>query len=151
MDFLLAVIIMMSDDLHKAGYTIDKAELTCVAKNVYFESRGENITNKMYVASVTRNRLEDKRWPNTYCGVVNQKYQFSWTEENHSVGDTITKNRIERDAWRQSVEVAGFVMTGIISDYSNKATHYHRIDVKPKWSTKLAQLKLNSNIHIFYK
>ena len=89
MDFLLAVIIMMSDDLHKAGYTIDKAELTCVAKNVYFESRGENITNKMYVASVTRNRLEDKRWPNTYCGVVNQRYQFSWTEENHDIGATI--------------------------------------------------------------
>ena len=45
-------------------------DLVCLAENIYFEARAEPIKGKAAVANVTRNRVEDTRWPNTYCGVV---------------------------------------------------------------------------------
>lgn len=44
--------------------------LVCLAENIYFEARAEPIGGKAAVANVTRNRVEDPRWPNTYCKVV---------------------------------------------------------------------------------
>ena len=68
---------------------IDQEELTCLAKNIYFEARGENRTGQYAVGLVTLNRLKSKRFPNTICKVVKQakywnnnpvrnKCHFSW-------------------------------------------------------------------------
>ena len=46
--------------------------ITCLAENIYFEARGESFKAKIAVANVTRNRVEDSRWPSTYCAVVQQ-------------------------------------------------------------------------------
>ena len=45
-------------------------DLVCLAENIYFEARAEPIGGKAAVANVTRNRVEDPRWPDTYCKVV---------------------------------------------------------------------------------
>ena len=62
-----------------------QAELRCLAENIYFEARAESMKGKIAVGNVTRNRLESKKFPNTYCGVIKQGYrpgkrncQFSW-------------------------------------------------------------------------
>ncbi len=47
-------------------------QIVCLAENIYFEARAESIEGKAGVANVTRNRVEDKRWPSTYCEVVQQ-------------------------------------------------------------------------------
>ena len=47
-------------------------EAYCLAENIYFEARAESFSGKAAVGNVTRNRVNDKRWPNTYCGVVTQ-------------------------------------------------------------------------------
>ena len=44
-------------------------EVYCMAQNVYFEARHESMIGKIAVAHVVMNRIEDKRWPNTVCGV----------------------------------------------------------------------------------
>jgi len=49
-----------------------KDELLCLASNIYFEARAESMNGKAAVGNVTRNRVNDKRWPNTYCEVVGQ-------------------------------------------------------------------------------
>lgn len=48
------------------------SDLVCLAENIYFEARAESISGKAAVANVTRNRVADKRWPKTYCQVVQQ-------------------------------------------------------------------------------
>lgn len=59
--------------------TPNTAELVCLAENIYFEARDESIHGKVAVASVTRNRVQSKNFPNTYCGVVKQgKHRESW-------------------------------------------------------------------------
>lgn len=46
--------------------------IVCLAENIYFEARAESMEGKAAVANVTRNRVEDKRWPGTYCEVVQE-------------------------------------------------------------------------------
>ena len=64
-------------------------EIDCLAKNIYFEARNENIDGKLAVGLVTINRVLDPEFPETICDVVWQKRrhpntkkwvaQFSWT------------------------------------------------------------------------
>ena len=48
------------------------AEVMCLAENIYFEARAESYSGKAAVGNVTRNRVEDTRWPATFCEVVMQ-------------------------------------------------------------------------------
>ena len=48
------------------------AEVMCLAENIYFEARAESYSGKAAVGNVTKNRVEDSRWPATYCEVVTQ-------------------------------------------------------------------------------
>lgn len=58
------------------------SELTCLAQAIHYEARGESREGMQLVGLVVRARVADKRWPNSYCGVVWQKNskgcQFSW-------------------------------------------------------------------------
>lgn len=64
----------------------DRMEIGCLAKNIYFESRGESKEGQAAVGIVTINRALSKDFPNTICGVVYQRSkhdcQFSWTCDN---------------------------------------------------------------------
>ena len=64
--------------------------ITCLAENIYFEARGESFKAKIAVANVTRNRVEDARWPSTYCGVVQQgPVRESWkTRSDKSLAES---------------------------------------------------------------
>ena len=59
-------------------------EMICLAENIYFESRAEGINGKAAVANVTRNRVESKDFPNTYCEVIYQgPVRESWKTKQH--------------------------------------------------------------------
>ena len=51
----------------------------CLALNMFFEARDQDFEGMMMVADVTIERVEDKRFPDSICGVVWQRKQFSWT------------------------------------------------------------------------
>ena len=48
------------------------AEWQCLAEAIYFEARGEPIEGQVAVAEVVLNRVDDRRYPKTVCGVTNQ-------------------------------------------------------------------------------
>ena len=50
-------------------------DLTCLARNVYYEARGEPEKGKLAVAKVTLNRVSSSRFPNTICDAV---YEQRW-------------------------------------------------------------------------
>ena len=64
-------------------------EMICLAENIYFEARAEGVEGKAAVANVTRNRVESKDFPNTYCGVVYQgPVRESWkTKKDPNLAD----------------------------------------------------------------
>mgnify|MGYP003316608280 CR=1 FL=1 len=52
--------------------------LMCLALNVYFEARSENMASQIAVSLVVMNRVEDHRFPNTVCEVVKQGLTYKW-------------------------------------------------------------------------
>ena len=59
-------------------------QIVCLAENIYFEARAESMEGKAAVANVTRNRVLDSDFPNTYCEVVQQgPVRESWKTRQH--------------------------------------------------------------------
>ena len=117
-------------------------KLECLTANIYYEARGEPLAGKLAVALVTLNRVKSKNYPNSICEVVYQKRQFSWTNK-------IPTKKINPKLWQQASEIAvkAYLNPKILGNF--KATHYHNLTVKPKWSYKLTFVKQIGN-HIFY-
>lgn len=77
----LLTALALSPIVGIAGNT-DTNEIRCIADNVYFEARGEDRDGWDAILTVMHARVNDDRFPSTYCGVVKQKRrntcQFSW-------------------------------------------------------------------------
>jgi N-acetylmuramoyl-L-alanine amidase len=63
-------------------------QVECLAKNIYFESRGEPRKGQLAVGFVTLNRVDSNKYPDSVCEVVYQKIrgrcQFSWVCQKKS-------------------------------------------------------------------
>lgn len=129
---------------------IKDQQVLCLARNIYFESRGQPLAGQVGVAKVTLNRL-DQGYARTVCGVVNQKLvadicQFSW------VCDGSASRRPAGYDWRLAI---GIAMAAIedgehIQDPTDGATHFHATYVRPNWSRVYVQSQKIGD-HIFYK
>ena len=47
-------------------------DTSCMAQAIYYESRNESVEGQMAVAEVIANRVKDRRYPDSVCGVVFQ-------------------------------------------------------------------------------
>lgn len=139
-----------------------KDAIECLTQNIYFESRSQSLAGQLAVGLVTRNRVLDTRFPNTFCGVVYQgptreswkkngtwypiknRCQFSWYCDGKS--DKIT----DETAYKQAHRVATYIISRRDSfDITDGATFYHAYYVKPSWAkTKTRVAKIED--HIFY-
>jgi N-acetylmuramoyl-L-alanine amidase len=61
----------------QAARDLSGDDLFCMVQNVYHGSRGESVLGQTAVAHVTLNRVKSPAYPDTVCGVVWQKGQFS--------------------------------------------------------------------------
>jgi len=139
-------------------YTVEnQPSLYCLAENIYFEARAENLAGQFAVADVTLNRVKDTRYPNSICEVVKQgkkhangqmkrhKCQFSWYCDGRS--DKIRDN----DSFKRAQTIAYMIVhyrkyRGI----TEGATHYHAEYVSPRWAPEL-DLVGRIGMHIFYR
>jgi spore germination cell wall hydrolase CwlJ-like protein len=96
----LAIIWMQGKPREQASTDLSERELGCLVANVYHEARGEDVLGQAAVAHVTLNRVRLPAYPDSVCGVVWQKGQFSWTEDGKS--DHMTNP----DAIGRAVDVA---------------------------------------------
>lgn len=83
----------------------------CLAKNIYYESRGEPTLGKLATAKVTLNRhANDELFkPKTICGIVYQSKQFSWTSNK-----VLLKQPKNQDDWNRALSLAQYArVTGI--------------------------------------
>src|SRR3954464_11035076 len=76
-------------------------EQDCLAKAVYFESRGEPIEGQLAVAEVVMNRAASGRYPTSLCEVITQKAQFSFIRNGRFPTPDETS-----PAWRKAVAIA---------------------------------------------
>jgi len=126
------------------------AAAMCLATNIFFEARGEDLMGKLAIAEVTMNRVESNKYPDTVCEVVWQRKQFSWTHDGRHDDPSRYKSKIDKAAWRDSQVMAYMVMSGELPLASTGVTMYHAEYVKPYWS---AHYEYSGQIgkHMFYK
>lgn len=125
-EFLLSSAARAEADLQE--------ELHCLALNIYFEARNQPELGQRAVGHVVLNRVQDKRFPGTICGVVqdggNEKLhrcQFSWWCD----GESDEPNN--RKAWENSQFLAKFIYWGFSKDPTYGALWYHADYVRPVW------------------
>jgi len=127
-----------------------RAEVTCLALNIYFEARSEPTEGKLAVGHVVMNRVASERFPATACEVVREggelrrnRCQFSWWCDGQS--DT-PRNRHE---WERSNTLALEIYWGRSQDPTDGALWYHADYVKPHWRTSFVEGPKIGR-HIFY-
>jgi spore germination cell wall hydrolase CwlJ-like protein len=119
-----------------------KSELLCLAKNIYYEARGEPLQGKIAVAQVTLNRVTHRtQFESNICGVVYAKHQFSWTMEKH--------REPRGPAWHEAQAIAKAVIIGTAHLPDFKALYFHNLTVKPQWN-RTKELVARIGNHIFY-
>jgi spore germination cell wall hydrolase CwlJ-like protein len=149
----LHALFAYQDAVRDRAVQARKRELTCLARNVYFEARGEPEAGQYAVAEVTMNRRAAARFPASVCEVVYQKNwdairkrfvgAFSWTEFS-------TLPEPSGEDWNEARKVARDVYFGSQPPMLNGAMYYHATSIKPAWAR---EKKLVARIggHAFYK
>ena len=147
----MLVGVLITLPLDKAEKTLNTAyqtvkatnsELLCLAKNIYYEARGEPMHGKIAVAQVTLNRVTHRtEFQSSICGVVYAKHQFSWTMESH--------REPRGEAWREAQAIAKAVIVGTAHLPDFKALYFHNLTVKPRWN-QTKELVARIGNHIFY-
>lgn len=154
----LAVLFVSTASEARGLFLADtEPEAWCLAQNVYYEARGSNRADRIAVADVVLNRVQDTRYPNTVCEVVRQgrqnadgsmvrnMCQFSWYCDGKSDWPT------DMDAWVDAQQIAYMMLyfrdgRGI----TEGATHYHADYVSPRWA-RTKQLVGRIGVHVYYR
>ena len=143
----------------------------CLALNMYHESRNQGTAGVLGVTAVVYNRVNDKRFPNTICGVIKQgPIRESWkTKKTSDPYDAVyypIKNRCQfswycdgksdtpydKKRYNELLKFAYIIMNDEISfiDITDGALFYHADNIRPSWAkTKKRTTKIGN--HIFYK
>ena len=143
--FLMATILSPTSVPATALSDHDKRQIQCLAQNAYFEAGNQSIKGKIAVTNVVMNRVEDKRFPKTPCGVINQRTgrscQFSWVCQGK-------KHIRSTQQYLSAQRVAEQVYFGYVGDVTKGAKFYHANYVNPRWNL---QRVITIGDHIFYK
>ena len=127
-----------------------KRQQQCLAEAVYYEARSEGLPGQKAVAEVVLNRVENKHFPNSICGVVYQGAervsgcQFSFT------CDGSTANLPRGKSWTRAQAIADHMIVGASAPVTWRSTHYHTTNVAPAWSHTLRKTR-QFETHVFYR
>ena len=137
----------------------------CLALNTYHEAKNQSLVGQIATAQVVMNRVEDNRFPNTICGVIEEgpiskwwlkekgkivpiknRCQFSWFCDGKS------DEPKEKKVFSKMLDFSKSLVYDDIQivDFTEGATHYHSIMVEPYWAETLNET-VQIQHHIFYK
>jgi N-acetylmuramoyl-L-alanine amidase len=141
--FALSTVFTQRDAEAARTREFHARSLECLARNVYYEARGEPAAGQYAVAEVTMNRKASPRYPKTVCEVVYQKEAFSWT------GLRVLEPPAG-DAWRRANRIAEDVYYQRRQPTMHGVTHFHATYVRPEWS-KQRERVARIGKHVFYR
>lgn len=149
----LYTVFEAKDAARERARLAEAKELACLARNVYFEARGEPAAGQYAVAEVTMNRRGAARFPDTLCEVVHEKNwdairgryvgAFSWTEF-----DVLAEPAGAE--WAQARKVAEDVYFRRVPPRLQGATHFHADYITPAWA-KGQKPVARIGRHVFYR
>lgn len=118
-------------------------EMQCLAGTVYFESKGESLRGQLAVARVVMARAKSSRFPDSICGVVYQRKQFSFVR-----GGKMPRINKSHQHWRNAVAISKIAMNDAWKSPVEGALFFHARYVSPGW--RLTRMATIEN-HIFYR
>lgn len=147
------------EEVAKVAKVVDPKQLTCMAKNIFYEANGEPTQGQAAVARVVMNRI-NHGFGSTPCNVI---YQANYIEKQSEEGETY-KQKICQFSWvcegkgEPNKNSAGYIKAKQIAhdvlaydaynDVIPKSTlFFHNLTVQPNWPYQHAKQIGN---HIFY-
>ena len=123
--------------------------ITCLARTIYWEARGEGDAGMEAIANVVMNRLGHEGFPNTICGVVKQgreqgACQFSWWCDGRS------DDAKEDESYAIAKEIARKALNRQLKDRTGGALYFHQRKVAPNWSKEYIRT-VEVGEFVFYK
>jgi spore germination cell wall hydrolase CwlJ-like protein len=136
----------------KGSQPLDDA-VTCLARTIYWESRGEGYAGMQAVANVVMNRLKHPGFPDTICEIVKQgseqgSCEFSWWCDGQP--DEVIELVLEEKAYGLAREFARRALNRELHDRTEGALYYHNSQISPYWSKEYIR-KVQVGQHVFYK
>ncbi|HXH51871.1 MAG TPA: cell wall hydrolase [Sphingomicrobium sp.] len=122
-------------------------EAHCVAVAVYHEARGESLEGQLAVARVIMNRTASPKYPDSWCKVVKQPWQFSFV--NPRTGRYPAVNE-RSEAWTKAQAITRIAMANAAPILSDDVLWYHADYVAPSWGRRLNVVE-KIGTHIFYR
>jgi N-acetylmuramoyl-L-alanine amidase len=151
--YSLQAVFAYQDARRERQRAFHNESLACLARNVYFEARGEPIAGQFAVAEVTMNRKASRLFPRTVCEVVYQQAwdsvrkrmigAFSWTEFKKLPEPT-------GDEWQRAQQVAEAVYYNRYTPQLQGALYFHASYIRPDWAKEKRRVTRIGR-HVFYK
>ena len=148
-----AAVFHLRDAQRAAVREFHARSLDCLARNVYYEARGESLAGQYAVAEVTMNRKAAPLFPKTVCEVVYQKNwdplrnryvgAFSWTE--FEVLDAPAG-----EAWQRALKIAEDVYYRRRTPVLPGVLHFHASYTRPEWAKERERVARIGR-HVFYR
>ena len=145
--------VALQDERRERERQRQAKDLSCLARNVYFEARGEPLAGQYAVAEVTMNRRASRRFPRTICEVVYQKNwdplrgryvsAFSWTEFS-------ALPEPEGEHWDRARQVAEAVYYQKYTPQLHGALFFHATYIQPEWAKEKRRIAKIGR-HVFYR
>ena len=124
--------------------------LECLTAAIYYEARSEGADGERAVAQVVLNRVRDRAFPKSVCGVVFQGSHRSTGCQFSFTCDGSMNARRNSGAWDKAQMIAAAALGGEVYAPVGSATHYHADYVTPWWASSLARVG-QIGAHIFYR
>lgn len=149
-------LIKFDEHIRISQIKTNQNEIICLAKNIYFEARGEAFDGKIAVGLVTINRLISDLFPRSLCSVVYQKTenkdgivvcQFEWV-----CRDELQDHKPFGPAWKESRRIAKLLLDqGYYAYYElvDGALFFHANYLPFSWDKKYHRVAAIGK-HIFY-
>jgi hypothetical protein len=126
----------------------------CLAEVIYYEARGEGVVGEKAVAEVVLQRVHDRNYPHTICGVVHDRV----TTNNHTscqfsfACDGSLGRHKEAWTWHQVRGLAARIVSGAtkLGNATGNAIAFHSVGVTPSWAESMKMTAQIGN-HIFYR
>jgi spore germination cell wall hydrolase CwlJ-like protein len=123
--------------------------LLCLTQAIYYEAANESDMGQRAVAQVVLNRMRNRAFPKSVCGVVYQGSERSTGCQFSFTCDGSLARTPSRSGWARAQRHAAAALNGWVERSVGLATHYHADYVVPYWASSLDKAR-TIGTHLFY-
>lgn len=130
-----------------------EAEKNCLKNALWYEAGNQSLYGIEAVATVIHNRKMHPDYPSTYCGVIHQRKQFSYTLLGKPDVEIVKANfrPMEAKAYANVEEVAEKVISQEFKPVLDSSVRFYAATYVKNYWTKTKKVAARIGGHVFYK